>query len=363
MKFNRITWIGLGLLIAIVGVVIFLAFSHTSGESDQVGENELQSAVARSGDLTISVSGSGELVPLSETSLSFEENGELVALNVGVGDQVQVGDVLASLKLDRTESDLAADLANAELDILLAQQKIEHTYENAQLEAAKVLLALEEAQLAVETLQNYELEQALALQNLSFAESAVLDAEMDLYIVNSAPSQQALNTASASLLFKEKELHEIQEQIERAEYQFISAPNQLVRDRLDQQLTNLRLQLANQRIEYENALYKSETLDDPPEEIDLTLAETRLATAQAQLAVAESNWAEVQNGPPAGDLAIAEAQFAEAQSEWARLNAGPDPDELALLEAGLAKAELKLQILQDESLVLDLVAPVDGTVL
>jgi multidrug efflux pump subunit AcrA (membrane-fusion protein) len=363
VKFNRITWVGLGLLIAIVGVVIFLAFSPTSGGSDQVDENESQSVVARSGDLTISVSGSGELVPLSETSLSFEDNGELVALNVGVGDQIQAGDVLASLKLDRTESDLAADLANAELDILLAQQKIEHTYENAQLEAAKDLLALEEAQLAVETLQNYELEQALALQNLSFAESAVQDAEMDLYIVNSAPSQQALNTASASLLFKEKELHEIQEQIERAEYQFISAPNQMVRDRLDQQLTNLRLQLANQQIEYENALYKSETLDNPPEEIDLTLAEARLATAQAQLAEAESNWAEVQNGPPAGDLAIAEARLAEAQSEWARLNAGPDPDELALLEAGLAKAELKLQILQDESLVLDLVAPVDRTVL
>ena len=145
MKFNRITWIGLGLLIVILGVVIILAFSPTSGESDQAGENELQSAVARSGDLTISVSGSGELVPLSETSLSFEENGELVALNVGIGDQVQVGDVLASLKLDRTESDLAADLANAELDVLLAQQKIEHTYENAQLEAAKALLAYEEA--------------------------------------------------------------------------------------------------------------------------------------------------------------------------------------------------------------------------
>ena len=363
MKFNRITWIGLGLLIGIMGVVIFLAFSPISGEPDQTGENELQSAVARSGDLTISVIGSGELVALSETSLSFEENGELVALKVGVGDLVQAGDVLARLKLDRTESDLAADLAKAELDVLLAQEKIDQTYENAQLEAAKALLAFEEAELAVESLQNYELEQALELQNLSFAEAAVQDAEMDQYIVNSAPSQQALNTTYASLLFKEKELHEIQEQIEQAEYQFVSAPNQMVRDRLDQQLTNLRLQLANQQIEYENALYKSETLDDPPEEIDLTLAEARLATALAQLAEAESNWAEVQKGPPAGDLAIAEAQLAEAQSEWARLNAGPDPDELALLEANLVKAELKLQMLQHESLVLDLVAPVDGTVL
>jgi len=363
VKFNRITWIGLGLLIACLGVVIILAFSHTSGESDQAGENELQSAVARSGDLTISVSGSGELVPLSETSLSFEENGELVALNVGIGDQVQVGDVLASLKLDRTESDLAADLANAELDVLLAQQNLDQIYETAQLAAAQALVALEEAQLAVEKLQNYELVQAQALQTLHQAEEAIQEAEMSLYIVNSAPSQGAMDTAYASLLFKEKELKEIEGQIAQAEYQFRSAPNQMVRDRLDRELKNLRVQLANQQLEYENALHKYTTLDDPPEAIELSVAETRLATAQAQLVEAQGYWKEVQNGPLAGELAIAEAQLAEAQAAWKRLSNGPDLNEIALLEAQLAKAEINLEILQAEDLVLDLVAPMDGIVL
>jgi HlyD family secretion protein len=366
VKLNRIAWIGLALVIVIVGGYLFLTYSSIFGDhnqSQQASELDIQSAVTRTGDLRLSVSGSGELVAVSETNLSFEEIGELVALNVGVGDQVQVGKVLARLKVDQKEIDLAADLAKAALDVLLAQQNLDQTYETAQLAAAQALLALEVAQLAVEKLENYALEQAQALQSLHLAEEAVQEAEMSLYIVNSAPSQGAMDTAFASLLFKEKELVEVQEQIAQAEYQFRSAPNQMVRDKLDQQLKNLRVQLANQQLEYENALHKYNTLDDPPEATDLSVAEARLATAQAQLAEAQSDWEQVQNGPPAGDLAIAEAQLAEAQAAWERLSNGPDPNEIALLEAQLSKAEVNFEILQAEELVLDLVAPLDGVVL
>jgi HlyD family secretion protein len=361
VKLNRIAWIGLVLLLAIMGGSLFLMYSPAFSELEQT-QQEIQSTITRSGDLIISASGSGELVAVSETKLSFEENGELLALHVGVGDRVQAGDVLAVIKLEQTEADLAAEIAKAELDLLLAQQKIDQRVENAELESAEAQLALEEAQLVVETLQNYELAQALALQSLHLAEEAVQDAEMNLYITNSAPSQAAMNTAYASLLFKEKELREIQDQIAQAEYQFKGAPNQMVRARLDQQLTKLRLQLANQQIEYENALFHYETLDDPPEELDISVAEARLVTALAQLAEAERNWVDVQDGPPTGDLTMAAAQLAAAQSEWERLNHGPDPDEMELLEAQMVRAQLQLQTLKNERLTSDLVAPMDGTV-
>jgi multidrug efflux pump subunit AcrA (membrane-fusion protein) len=363
VKLNLFTLIGLVLLLAIVGCILFLMYFPSFSEQDQSSQEALQSTVVRSGDLTISVSGSGELVPVSEANLGFEESGELLAVYVAIGDQVLAGDVLATMNLDRTEADLAADLAKAELDVLLAQQELDQTYENAQLESAAALLALEEAQLAVEALLNYSVEQALALQNLKLAEEAVQEAEMNLYITNSTPSQQAINTAYASLQFKEKELGEIQDQLARAEYQFKSASDPAVRDRLEQQILSLRVQLANQQIAYENAFSKYETLEDPPEEVDLTLAEARLATARAQQAAAERNWKQVLDGPPAGDLAVAEAQLDEAQAEWERLQSGPDPEELMLLEAQLEKAELKLRVLQGEALTLDLVAPMDGTVL
>ena len=354
------------MIVIIAGSFIYLTLSPASGASNQgqqAGETEVQEAVARIGDLTLSVSGSGELAPVSEAGLGFQDRGELVELNVKVGDQVLEGDVLARMQIDQTPAELAANLASAELEVLRAQQNLDQIYETAQISAAQALLALESAQLAVEDLKDDELEQALAQQAVHLSEEAVQDAEMNLYIVNSSPSQQALDTAYASLLFKEKDLKELQDRLAQAEYQFKSAPNAMERDRLDQQIKNLRAQIANQQLEYENALYKYNTLDDPPEAIDLTVAEAQLATAQAQLAVAQKYWEQVQEGPHAGELAMAEAQLAEAQTEWERLKNGPEPDEIVLAEAQLAKAETKLASLLSGQLILDLVAPMDGTVL
>ena len=363
---KRIAWITLALILVIAGGFLYLTLSAASADSNRegvTGETEIQGAVARTGELTLSVSGSGELVSVSEAGLAFQDKGELVELNVQVGDQVQAGDVLARLQIDQTAAELAANLTGAELEILRTQQNLDQLYEKAQITAAQSLLAVEKAQLAVEELLDDELEQALAQQAVHLAEEALQDAEMNLSIVNSSPSQEALNIAYASLLFKEKELKEIQDQIAQAEYQFKSAPNKMVRDRINQQLLILRVQLANQQVEVENALYKYNTMDDPPEVIELTLAEAQLTTAQAQLADARKNWEEVLAGPQDGDLAMAEAQLAEVQTEWERLKDGPDPDEIALAEAQLAKAEARLAAVQGGQSVLDLIAPMDGTVL
>ena len=222
---------------------------------------------------------------------------------------------------------------------------------------------MEEAQLELDSIENYDLELALAEQDKRLAESAVEEAELNLAIVNASPSQGALDTAHASLLFKEKELNEIEDQLAQAEYQFKSAPNQSVRDRLNQQILILRVQLANMQLEYENALYKFNTLDEPPDAIQLSVAEAQLSTAQAQLADAQENWEAAQDGPPESDLAMAKAQLANAQSEWERVKDGPDPDEIQLAEAELAKAEAELNLIKAGELVVDLASPIDGTVL
>jgi RND family efflux transporter MFP subunit len=366
VKRNKIAWIGLALFVVIAGGFLYLTLSAASGDSNQgqlAGEDEIQGAVARTGDLILSVSGSGELVSVSEAGLSFQEQGELVELNVHVGDQVQTGDVLARLQIDQTAAEKAVNLTSAELEVLRAKQNLDQLYENAEFAGAQALVALEGAQLAVEELLDDELEQALAQQALHLAEEAVQEAEMNLYIVNSSPSQEAIDIAYASFLFKEKDLKAIQLRLAQTEYQFKSAPNQVVRDRLNQQILNLRVQLANQQLEYENALNKYNTLDDPPEKVDLTVGEAQLSTAQAQLAEAQKNWEEVESGPKESDLAVAEAKLGEAQAELDNLKDGPDPDEIVLAEAQLAKTEAKLAMLQAEQLVLDLVAPMDGTVL
>lgn len=366
MKRSWLVWIGLGLIVIIVGVLItqtLVVYFNDSNANQLADEIEIQEVIARRGTLTISVNGSGEFVSSDEIELGFQENGQLVGLNVGVGDQVQVGDVLAQLKIDQTSAELGASLAAAQLQVLQRKQNLDQLYQNAELEAAQALHALEEAQLALDSLENYELELALAEQELRLAESAVEEAELNLAIVNASPSQGALDTAYASLLFKEKELNEIENQLTQAEFQFKSAPNKSVRDRLNQQILNLRVQLANKQLEYENALYKYNTLDDPPDAIELSVAEAQLRTAQAQLADAQEKWETAQAGPGDGDLAIAQAELAEAQAEWEHLKDGPDSNEIQLAEAALAKAEAELKLIEAGELILDLASPIDGTVL
>lgn len=366
MKRSWLIWIGLGIIVIVAGVLLvqtLVAYFNGSDPEQMASEIEIQQAVARQGTLTLSVNGSGEYVASDEVELGFQENGQLVALNVNVGDQVMEGDVLAQLKIDQTPAELAANVTNAELEVLRAQNNIDQYYENAEIAAAQALLALEEAQLVLESLEHYDLEMALAEQELRLAEDTVQEAEMKLYIVNSSPSQAAVDTAYASLLFKEKELDEIKDQLAQAELQFKSAPNEAARDRLNQQILTLRARLANQQLEYENALYKYNTMDDPPENNELTVAETQLATAQAQLAEAKEKWETAQAGPANGDLAMAEAQLAAAQAEWERVKDGPGSNEIQLAEAALAKAEAELKLIEAGELILDLVSPIDGTVL
>ena len=87
--------------------------------------------IARAGELTVSVSGLGELVPASTTDLGFQDSGELVELNVKAGDEVGAGDVLARLELDRTPVEQQADIASAELALVHAQQQLDQLYDNA----------------------------------------------------------------------------------------------------------------------------------------------------------------------------------------------------------------------------------------
>ena len=358
-----VIWIGLAFLVIIfTGGYIYYTATNASGQNSQEQETEVQEAAARIGDLTVSVSGSGELVPVSKVDLSFQNSGDLLELTVSVGDQVQAGDVLARLKIIRSPAELAADIASAELAVTKAQQDLEELYAYAELEAAQALIALEEAQLALDDLMDYEQELTLAQQAVLLAQEAVQVAEMNLSLLSASPAQEDFDIANASLLFKEKELGEIQDQIAQVENKIKSAPSKMIRDNLIQQLLNLRVRLYNQLIEVENTHYKIDTMDDPPEMVDLRVAEAQLATAQAQLAEARVELEQVQAGPSDGDLAMAEAQFAEAQSEWERLIYGPDPEEIALVEAELAKAEIKLEMVDNEQLIVELVAPADGIV-
>ena len=350
-------------ILAILGVAYYALGPQTNQPSLAAGEASVETAVARNGDLSVFASGMGQLVSLRQTALSFDESGTLSEIRVNIGDHVSAGDVLARLRVSKSEAQLAAEIAAAELAVIKDQQALEALYTNAEQMAAQALLDLENAHNQWEDLQDYDVEIAQAMQAVASAEQAVSDAGMLLYIYDSSPSDEDIYTAYASLLFKEKCLNELKDQVAHLEFDLKTAKDKDTRLRISSQLDRAEAQMYNQQIVYDKALYRFNTIDDPADPIDVNVAQTQMDAAQAELDQANQALAEAQNGAPAGDLAMAEAQVEEAQTEWEKWKDGPDPQEVALAETQLETAQLALQIARQESLVVDLVAPFDGTVM
>ena len=340
----------------------FVIAPQADTETNAASES-YETAVTRIGDLTILASGSGQVISATETDLSFDENGVLVELLVGLGDEIKAGDVLARLETNKTPVQIAVDVAKAELASIKAEQGLSEIFSNAEIEAARALQAVADAQQALDNLLNTAPEYASALQELAKAKQAVEDAEMALYILNSSPSEDAVETAHASLLFKQEDLSDLQDRVSDLEYQIKTAPNEDIKRRLYSQLLRLNVQFIQQQIEVEEAQYKYNTLNDPADPLNLAVAEAQLETALVQLNNAQQVFNKIQDSPDPADVALAEFELKEAQTEWDRLKDGPDLDEVALAEAEVEKAQLELLVAQQQQTFIELTAPLDGIIL
>ncbi|MCJ7717811.1 MAG: hypothetical protein MUO54_15000, partial [Anaerolineales bacterium] len=137
---TRTYWI-IALIVAVLGVGVYSAYRFWYLPSQQVVsvETGVQTATARKGDIILYAAGAGTLIPSAEVDVSFDISDgvqeELVELLVGVGDKVEVGDVLARLDdSDRQENltdaqrelrELTSASAIAEIEKELANTKID----------------------------------------------------------------------------------------------------------------------------------------------------------------------------------------------------------------------------------------------
>jgi HlyD family secretion protein len=365
---KRVVWISVTLLIVVaIGGFTFYQVGGFQGAPDQAaGDTSAapQEAVARRGNLTVTTSGTGSLVPASQIDLGFSQGGLLTAVDVAPGDFVKAGDRLARLQVDKSAAQLSADVAAAQLALVTAQQKLDDLFTAAQVQTAQAQVDLQQAQYDLEDLTaSNNLAQAQAQQAVAQAKQAVQQDQMDLYILNSKPSAAAIQTAQASLLFKEKDLQATQDQIAKLEYQIKSASDKKLRDGLKHQLLNLNVKLAQQREDYTQRLYNFQHMSDPPDPVDVAAAQAKLQASQAQLDAAQRSLADLQAGATDGQLAVAQVKVKEAQEKWDRVQDGPDTQELELAQVQLAKAQAQLAVAKQEQQNLDLVAPSDGRVL
>ena len=349
---NKYLWISLGgILLIAVG---YFAYDYFSPENVEVSEApQVQTAVARSGDLTVFATGAGQVIPASEVNLGFDEPGTLTELLVKVGDQLQTGDVIARLETNQSEDEIALALAEAELNVLTAQQSLDDIYDSVQMNTAQALLDVEAAEQALEDLLNGDLRQAQALQAVAEAEEEVNQAERTYNAVRSTSSSSTIDAAYAELVLAEKKLRDQEAKFD----DYANKPDE------DLGKANAQLKLTAAQAAYDNALRYYNAVTGTGSELDLESSSANLAAAQAQLAEAQRDYDRIKDGPTPGEVALAEANLALADAKYETLKDGVDPAEVALAEANLVNAQAKLDLAREDQAVIDLQAPMDGTIM
>jgi HlyD family secretion protein len=205
-------------VLAVVAAIVVLA-RPSSSEAAEIPA--LQTAKVRTGDLVVTASGAGTIVPFAQLDLGFRSSGVLTELNTAIGDSVQTAQVLARLEENiQAEADFQAlftaeGVAQAELALVAAQDALvvaegsvvyligsDAWYWQEQLEMPEATQS--EKDFARSKMDYFlglrdidESDIALAQANLESARVALQDAQTALDIVKAGPD--ALNAPIAAL--------------------------------------------------------------------------------------------------------------------------------------------------------------------
>lgn len=141
MKFSRKIMIFF-LFALILGSVGYAYYRYQYIPAQAAPVQEIQTARARMGDIRITASGGGNLVPTTEINLGFRNPGLLTELNVTTGDRVEAGQLLA--RLDDSSTRIQLEQARLNLEVLTSPYAIAE----AEKAVADAQAALEEAEYA-----------------------------------------------------------------------------------------------------------------------------------------------------------------------------------------------------------------------
>lgn len=185
------------LLALTISGILITGCGQSAAEPDPIKSNQTTITVG-TGDLRISVIGSGALISASEYDLSYQISGTLQELQVEVGDQVQAGQTLAVLD----QSDFKDQLIQAERELR------EITSESAAAEAYLELAEVRKDILSAESMLSFylspyvykaELRYREAEDNLLEAQQNAADNPSEANQQNVLEAQEGLDTAALSL--------------------------------------------------------------------------------------------------------------------------------------------------------------------
>jgi len=332
----RNKWFLLILAIVIIGGVGgYYYFSTQTADAQTSEAPPIQTSTVRQGELVVSATGAGTIIPASDVNLSFRSGGILDELNVKVGDRVEAGDVLA--RLDDTE--VRAALAQNEIALRQAELQLQQLLSDpatASMASARSTLVSAQADLA-------QLMAPSGEQDLAAAQQSLRSAQQALNALLVGPSTGELAGAKADL-----ELATIALQKAQSEYDKVSW-----RSDIGELAQSQALQEATIAYEKAKANY------------DLSAAGAdadQISSARAQVASAQSTLDTLQSGPDAEDIAAAEAKVEQAQAAMDELLAGATDIDVELAQLTVEQAQNNLMAAQADLENTELLAPIAGVI-
>ena len=172
MKFTKKFWISSAVAIVVLGIA-----GKWYGGRETLDEVDVEQAAVR--DIVERVSASGKIQPETEVNITAEVSGQILALPVKEGDQVEKGDLLVQINPDLYEAALnRAQAAANSARSNLASAKAQHAQANAQYFAAE---------------KNWQRTQQL------FGDKVVSQADYDAGEANFISAEATLTAASESI--------------------------------------------------------------------------------------------------------------------------------------------------------------------
>jgi multidrug resistance efflux pump len=262
------------LVIPLFALALILSACANQQETPAAENAPPESSLSSSG-----IVAEGYIKPVRAANLSFQARGIVEVVNVEIGDNVKVGDVLARLS---NASQAEAGLAAANLELLNARQALDALVRTGDANLAQAWTAYMNAQaLRAETEREWE---DLNLDNI---EDRTEDAETDV-------KDRAEDLQDAQEEFdKYKDLSKdntrrstAEDDLERAQEDYNEAVRTL--EEITRERDTVRAALDAALAAEAETRHQWELLSDGANKDQLALAEARLENAQAQVAAAEA---------------------------------------------------------------------------
>lgn len=190
------------------------AEAQSSGAERSRGPASIDMAIARTGSLQEGVTYTGTTGPLQEVSLRSQAEGQLLSLNVDLGDAVRRGQVLARLDdeiLLTAVNEAQAELAARVSEVASAQAQVS----NARAQAERARLELQQAQANTARLQKLldaEVEQARLGAQQTQEDAARLQKLVRAGAIAAQQAQQSQTAArTASQVFLREKANAVQQ--------------------------------------------------------------------------------------------------------------------------------------------------------